>query len=128
MPVSGSELGASGATTVLRAGSTLVGTVSGAADLVVEGQLEGDLTIDGAVTIAPGGRVQANIHARYVIVGGNLVGDIVGADRVEVLASGTVLGDITAAHLVISDGATLKGSVQISRPGASSPTRSARPL
>jgi cytoskeletal protein CcmA (bactofilin family) len=107
-----------GGTTVIRQGSAVNGAVTGSGSVVVEGQFEGDIAIEATLTVAAGGRVKANVKATSIAVAGVLVGNLVAKDRVEVLASGSVDGDISAGRLIISDGATLKGSVNINRAAA----------
>jgi len=104
-----------GGTTVIRQGSSVAGTATGRGNIVVEGHFEGEILIEASVTVAAGGRVQANVGAVNISVAGAIVGNLVARDRVEVLGSGSVEGDITAERLVISDGATLRGSVKINR-------------
>jgi cytoskeletal protein CcmA (bactofilin family) len=122
-----SSAGEVGGTTVIRQGSAIQGSITGRGNVVVEGQFEGDIVIDAALTVAAGGSVKANVQAASIAVAGVLVGNLVAKDRVEVLASGSVDGDITAARLVISDGATLRGSVKINRGGAGAAAAQAPP-
>ena len=102
-------------TTVVRDGSTITGSITGARDVVVEGQVDGDIEVEGSVTIAAAGAVRGNIQAHTVAVSGSLKGNIVAAKRVQILATGSLTGDIAAAGLAISDGAALNGKVQIER-------------
>ena len=53
------------------------GELSGSEDLIVDGEVEGSITLRGqSLTIGPNGRVRANIEARNVIVHGRVDGNI----------------------------------------------------
>src|SRR5262249_62404423 len=82
------------AATLVAPGTKVVGKVSGAAEVVVEGELEGELRVDGGAVIGTGGTVRGEISARTVRVGGKVFGNIRGSERVEVLASGALGADV----------------------------------
>lgn len=99
------------------------GELSGNEDLAIEGKVEGKIALNGYnVTIGQTGRVAAEIHAKSVVVGGLVQGNIVASDRVEVAATGTMMGDIRAPRVVLVDGSRFKGSIDMdtkSGPGVS---------
>lgn len=93
------------------------GELSGSEDLIVDGEVEGSITLRGqSLTIGPNGRVRANIEARNVIVHGRLDGDIHATDRVDLRKSASLSGDIATARISIEDGAFFKGGIDIQRP------------
>ncbi len=93
------------------------GELSGSEDLVVDGEVEGSITLRGqSLTIGPNGRVRANIEARNVILHGRVDGDIHASDRVELRKSASLSGDITTARISIEDGAFFKGTIDIQKP------------
>jgi cytoskeletal protein CcmA (bactofilin family) len=99
------------------------GELSGNEDLVIEGTVEGKITLNGhSVTIGQTGRVAAEIQAKSVVVGGQVKGNISADERVEVSATGTMAGDVRAPRVVLVDGARFKGSIDMdakSAPGTS---------
>jgi cytoskeletal protein CcmA (bactofilin family) len=99
------------------------GELSGSEDLIVDGEVEGSITLRGqSLTIGPNGRVRANIDARNVIVHGRLDGDIHASERVELRKSASLSGDITTARISIEDGAFFKGGIDIQKPEPASKT------
>ncbi|MGB8887585.1 MAG: polymer-forming cytoskeletal protein [Candidatus Korobacteraceae bacterium] len=93
------------------------GELSGSEDLIVDGEVEGSITLRGqSLTIGPNGRVRANIEARNVIVHGRLDGNIHASDRVELRKSASLTGDISTARISIEDGAFFKGGIDIQKP------------
>jgi cytoskeletal protein CcmA (bactofilin family) len=97
----------------ISAGTRIEGKVGGAADLVIEGVVEGEVRLEATLTIAPGGRVVGTIEARSVRILGTVEGEVRGRERVELAATGSLTGDVSAAKVVISEGAYFKGSVEM---------------
>lgn len=99
--------------THIAAGSRVVGEVSGASELVIDGQIEGHIELDSLVVVGEKGSVQGEIFARAVQVSGKVNGNIRGRERVEVRSSGRLEGDVIAPRVVIDDGAFFKGKVEM---------------
>lgn len=94
-------------------GTRLTGEVTGATELLVEGELRGEVRVDSTVTVGADGVVEGPITAPVVRVGGRVVGSVVATDRVEVSPSGSLEGDIAAPRVVIAEGAFFKGKVEM---------------
>ena len=93
------------------------GELSGSEDLIVDGEVEGSITLRGqSLTVGPNGRVRANIEARNVIIHGRVDGNIHASDRVDLRKSATLSGDISTARISIEDGAFFKGGIDIQKP------------
>lgn len=93
------------------------GELSGSEDLIVDGEVEGSITLRGqSLTVGPNGRVRANIEARNVIIHGRVDGNIHASDRVDLRKSATLSGDIATARISIEDGAFFKGGIDIQKP------------
>jgi cytoskeletal protein CcmA (bactofilin family) len=97
-------------------GSTLVfkGELSADEDLIIEGKIEGTIAHHKKhLTIGERGRVKADIHARSVIVLGQLVGDIHSEGMVTLAKGATVIGDIFCASITMENGVRYKGSIDM---------------
>ncbi len=97
--------------------STILGTtrihgnVNGSGDLVLEGELHGDITIDGLLFIGDTGSVRGKVTAGNMILAGLVLGRIAVKERVEVRSSGRMKGNIVCAKIAIAEGAFLDGEV-----------------
>jgi cytoskeletal protein CcmA (bactofilin family) len=92
------------------------GELSGNEDLVIDGDVEGSITLRGqTLTVGPNGRVRANIEARNVILYGRVDGDIHATDRVDLRKSASLSGNIATARISIEDGAFFKGGIDIQK-------------
>jgi cytoskeletal protein CcmA (bactofilin family) len=99
------------------------GELSGSEDLIVDGEVEGSITLRGqSLTVGPNGRVRANIEGRNVILHGRVDGNIHATDRVELRKSASLTGDISTARISIEDGAFFKGGIDIQKPEPASKT------
>jgi cytoskeletal protein CcmA (bactofilin family) len=95
------------------------GEVKGSEDLLVDGLVEGTITLtESKLTIGPNAKVQANVAARDVVVVGTLNGDIQATGRVELRAGANLIGDIHAARLSIEENAMFSGKVDLVQPQA----------
>ena len=97
-------------------GPTLVfkGELSADEDLVIEGNIEGTIAHHKKhLTIGSQGRVKADIHARSVIVEGQLIGDIHSEGVVSLAKGADVFGNIYCARIVMEDGARFKGKIDM---------------
>lgn len=74
----------------------------------IEGEVEGESSVHGNVTIGERATVKGKIAATSILVKGKVVGDIQ-ADKVEIQPPGVVAGDITTQSLIIGDGAIFDG-------------------
>ncbi len=108
----------SGGSEVASIGKTIVfkGELSGEEDILIEGQVEGRISLpNNQLTIGPQGRLTAEINAKSIIVIGQTAGNLTAAERVEVQESGVVEGDIRTPRLLIQEGATVNGTIEMSK-------------
>jgi cytoskeletal protein CcmA (bactofilin family) len=89
------------------------GRVSGEGDLVIEGSLEGDVTLRGDLTIAEGGRATSTIEATAVTLCGELDGDVRASGAVRVEAGARVHGDVSGESVSIEEGAEFVGRLEL---------------
>jgi cytoskeletal protein CcmA (bactofilin family) len=94
----------------------LRGELSSDEDLRFDGTLTGHLYIDhSTLTLGETATVVADILAKQVIVQGTVNGSIAARDRIELTATAKVTGSLSAERVVIADGASFNGSVDMGR-------------
>ncbi len=105
-------------------GLKIKGEVQGSEDLRIDGEIEGRISLPGAVVvIGPKGRVTGDVQAREVVLEGNAHGNLFARERARIAATGKLEGDVTSERLVIEEGAHVSGRVDIGAGEA----RAARP-
>ncbi len=98
---------------------TIRGEVSGDEDLLIQGRVDGSVDLKlQSVTVGSEGRVKANISGRVVTVEGAVEGDLRAQEQVILRSSARVQGDITAPRVVLEDGASFRGLVDMGEPNA----------
>ena len=101
-------------TTTIGKSVQIRGEVKGSEDLLVDGLVEGTITLtDSRLTIGANARVQANVAARDVVVLGTLNGNINATGRVELRSGCKVTGDLRAARLSIEENSVFSGKVDL---------------
>jgi len=104
-------------TTILGKLLVVKGEISGNEALVVDGHVEGPITLHGQrLTVRPNGRIHGDIEARHVILHGRVEGDIQASERVELFRSGSYTGNISTARISIEEGALFNGRLDIKKP------------
>jgi cytoskeletal protein CcmA (bactofilin family) len=92
------------------------GEVKGSEDLIVDGHLEGTITLsEGRLTIGASAHVAADLTAKDVLILGHVQGNIVAGGRVELRAGCAVEGDIRASRLSVEDNAGFRGKVDLTQ-------------
>ena len=96
------------------------GDVSGEEDLIVQGRVEGTVTLkQNNVIVGKEGRIKANVHARVIEIEGQVEGDLHGDEQVVVRRSGNIRGNVVAPRVTLEDGCKFKGSIDMDvGPGA----------
>ena len=83
-------------------------------DLIVDAHVRGRIRVrDALLTIGPQGRLDGDIRARRVLVRGEVHGSIWAGERIELVPTAVVRGTLSANHVVVSDGATFNGLIDM---------------
>ena len=120
--VSGSPQRATGAVCTIGPKVQLKGELQGAEPVVVEGSIEGSVRLTAELRVAPGGTVKADVSAHTLVIAGEVIGDCQASERVVIEASGRLTGNIKAPRIMIAEGATFRGTSDMSpRAGGDKP-------
>ncbi|MEO5897733.1 MAG: polymer-forming cytoskeletal protein [Vicinamibacterales bacterium] len=102
--------------TRLPAGISITGELTSAEDITVLGHFEGQLIVDNNhVEIGASAVVRAKVVARAVTICGNLEGNVIATERVDVQPTAAVRGHLTTPSLSLLEGARFNGSVDPTR-------------
>ncbi len=119
-----------GDNTVVGESILISGKLTGDEDLTVRGRVEGELTLSKTLIVEVSGVVKANVAVRNAIVSGVVVGNINATESVELTREGRMVGDIRAPRVIIVDGASFRGRVDMGdvEPGRLPAERPQRPV
>ncbi len=93
--------------------TTVRGQVSGKQDLVVQGRIEGHVSLDSQLTVEESASVEADVEATVATVRGEVRGPIVAARSMVLEATAKVAGKLKAPSIVIEDGARFSGEIEM---------------
>ena len=96
---------------------TIEGKIVGTGHIRIAGKFKGDVHVDGNVSLDSGARLDGNVKANVVSVGGELIGNIENAKRVELLETGVINGDVKAGSLTVAAGSRMRGQVEFGYEG-----------
>jgi cytoskeletal protein CcmA (bactofilin family) len=96
---------------------TIEGKIAGSGSVRIAGRFKGDVAVDGNVSLEAGARLEGHVKANVVSVGGELVGNIENAKRVELLETGVINGDVKAGSLTVAAGSRMRGQVEFGYEG-----------
>ena len=77
----------------------------------------GYFSLSASNAVGPNGRVNANILAKNVTIGGTLDGNIQASERTEMRKTALVNGDVQTRRIAIEEGAYFKGRLEILNEG-----------
>ena len=101
-------------TCVIGVKTVVKGEITGDEDVVVDGNVEGQIRITRDLRVGANGVVKATVEAQSVIVAGEIIGDCLASSRVEIQATGKLTGNIRAPKIVIAEGAMFRGNSDMS--------------
>jgi cytoskeletal protein CcmA (bactofilin family) len=103
---------------IVSAQSSFKGEISGRAGVRVAGEVQGDIRSEGLVWVEETAKVKGDISCAYVILEGELEGNIGPALHVELRSKAKMRGNIQTKLLAIADGSFFDGQVNMPTPEA----------
>ncbi len=114
-------------TTVIGDTMRLQGNLQGDEDLQVFGRVEGTIELTQTLIVEPSGIVKADVEVQNAVISGVVVGNVTAADSVEITREGRMVGDIAAPRVILVDGASFKGQVDMGDLALPRPERNSAP-
>lgn len=81
----------------------------------IDGRFQGEILTEGTLIVGESASIESDIHASHIIVSGEIRGNIVADDRIEIHAPGKVYGNIHAPTVVIDEGVVFEGHCRMRR-------------
>lgn len=79
----------------------------------IDGHFRGEISADGGLIVGRGAMIEADMHISYIVISGEIHGNIVADRRIEIHPPGKVFGDIQAPTLVIDEGGIFEGNCRM---------------
>jgi len=100
-------------TTIIGESILISGSLNGDEDLTVRGRVEGTLTLTKTLSVEPTGIVKAEVQVKNCVIAGVVVGNVTATESVEITKEGRMVGDIAAPRVIIVDGASFRGRIDM---------------
>ncbi len=80
--------------------------------LQIDGRYKGKISASGNLIIGKKAMVESDIHVSSIFVSGEVHGNVVAEERIEIQVPGKVFGDIQAPEVIIHGGVIFEGNCQ----------------
>ncbi|MGD8534586.1 MAG: polymer-forming cytoskeletal protein [Candidatus Aminicenantes bacterium] len=80
----------------------------------IDGSFKGNINSESTLIVGENGKLEAEIKIGYIVVNGEIKGNIQAKEKVEITSTGRVIGSVTAPKLIVEEGAYLETSCQTS--------------
>jgi len=96
-------------TSVIDQGCELEGRLTFVGALVLNGKFRGEIFSSDTLLVGETGQVEAEVQVGVAIVSGQITGNIIALERVELRGTARIFGDIVTPVLVLEEGVVLDG-------------------
>jgi len=80
----------------------------------IDGHFKGKIDSESILIIGEKGKVEADVNIGYIIINGEIKGNIQATEKVEINATGRVIGSVVTPKLIVEEGAYLETNCQTS--------------
>ena len=112
-------------TSLLSRNVNIDGEIQGQENLHVDGHISGAIKLNGDILIGSSGIVEAEIEANNIVIQGQVTGNVLARQQLEIQSSGSLIGDCTARSIDIKEGAMFEGRSKMLRTSSVSGSPSA---
>jgi cytoskeletal protein CcmA (bactofilin family) len=95
--------------------SEIEGKYTFSGTVMLNGKLTGEVWSDDTLIIGEKGVVNASVRAGIVLVSGEVRGNILGTERVELRGAARVYGDVEAPVVVVEEGVLFEGHCRMTK-------------
>lgn len=97
-------------------GVVIDGNLHVSGDVRVGGRINGEVTVENRVVVAPEGVVVGGINTQDGDLAGTVEGDVAAKGRLIIRSTASILGKVSASNLTVEEGASLSGRFEVGKP------------
>jgi cytoskeletal protein CcmA (bactofilin family) len=79
----------------------------------IDGHFTGEIFTEGTLIVGESAVIKSDIHVSHIIISGEIRGNIIADNRIEIHAPGKVFGNIQAPAVVIEEGVIFEGNCKM---------------
>jgi cytoskeletal protein CcmA (bactofilin family) len=96
-------------------GSEIDGKYTFRGTVMINGKLRGEIESNDTLIVGEKGMLNAAIRAGTVVVSGEVVGNIMATERIELRGTARMFGDVEAPVVVVEEGVLFEGHCRMSK-------------
>ena len=81
----------------------------------IDGHFTGEIFTEGTLIVGEAAIIRSDIHVSHIIISGEIRGNIISDNRIEIHAPGRVFGNIQAPAVVIEEGVIFEGNCRMQK-------------
>ncbi len=81
----------------------------------IDGRFKGEILTDGKLIVGETALLECDIQTTHISVSGEVHGNVISSQRMEIHAPAKVFGNISAPVLIIDEGAVFEGTCQMQK-------------
>jgi len=81
----------------------------------IDGRFTGEIYSDGTLIAGEAAVIRSEIHVAHIIISGEIKGNIIADNRIEIHAPGKVYGNIQSPVVVIDEGVIFEGNCRMQK-------------
>lgn len=88
------------------------GTLTFTGGLRIDGRFQGEISSGGTLIVGETAVIRGEIHASCVLVSGEIHGNTVADEKIEIFTPAKIFGDIQSPEIIMAAGAVFEGKCQ----------------
>lgn len=101
--------------TVIANGVKVEGDFSSPGNVRIEGMVVGKVKAEGDLIVSESATIEADVTAANATVAGEIKGDLIAEDKLELLSTARIYGNINCRQLSVETGASISGNCQVAQ-------------
>ena len=101
------------ATTVIARGVKVEGEFSSQGDVLIEGEVHGNLAATGLLTVGTEAKIIADIRSGDAVISGMVEGSVTVEKSLVLKSTAKIIGDLTAQSVTVEAGAAISGRMSV---------------
>ena len=81
----------------------------------IDGNFRGEISGEGILFVGEEARIESDIHVSKLYNSGEIHGNVITDEKIEISATGKVIGSIKAPLLIMKKGGIIEGNIKINR-------------
>lgn len=94
---------------IIGEGTVIDGDYSAKGAVRMDGAINGNVQVTGILIMGAAGKIRGDVTAASAVIGGELIGNLITENKVELTGSAKVIGDIKTNGIVIDENAIFQG-------------------